>query len=78
MNASKTNAVTGASVKNQTIDRSNPPLFMTRAEAALVSTLGVRGISEACARGTLRTVKVGGRRIIRLEDLESYLVSRLG
>ena len=76
MIASKTNAITGASVKTN-IDRSNPPLFMTRAEAALVSTLGVRGISEACARGTLRTVKVGGRRIIRLEDLEAFLARHI-
>ena len=78
MIASQTNATAGALVKNQTIDRSNPPLYMTRAEAAMLSTLGLRGISEACARGHLRTVKVGDRRIIRLEDLESYLVSRLG
>ena len=77
MIASKTNAITGASVKNQTIDRSKPPLYMTRAEAAMVSTLGLRGISEACARGHLRTVKVGDRRIIRLEDLEAFLARHI-
>ena len=63
--------------KTLSVDRSNPPLYMTRAEAALVSTLGQRGISEACARGNLRNVKVGDRRIIRLEDLEAFLASHL-
>ena len=77
MITSQHNAITGASGKNQTIDRSNPPLYMTRGEAAMVSTLGLRGISEACARGNLRTVKIGGRRVIRREDLVAFLARHI-
>ena len=77
MITSQTNATAGASVKNQNIDRSNPPLYMTRGEAATVSTLGLRGISEACARGHLRTVKVGDRRVIRREDLVAFLARHI-
>lgn len=71
-------ATAGAKVaKTLTIDRSKPPKFMTRFEAAIVSTLGLRSISEAIARGHLRTVRIGDRRIVRLEDLEAFLGSRL-
>ena len=79
MSSHNENATTGAKVSvSPTVDRSNPPKFLTRVEAAIVSTLGLRSISEAIARGHLRTVRIGDRRIVRLEDLESYLVSRLG
>lgn len=55
------------------VDRTNPPMYLTRIEAAEVSTLGSRTISEAIARGHLKTVRIGDRRIVRLEDLRSFL-----
>ena len=77
VNTATATAGAKVSVKPQ-IDRSKPPKFLTRFEAAIVSTLGLRSISEAIARGHLQTVRIGDRRIIRLEDLESFLGSRLG
>ena len=66
-------------IKSSTsVDRANPPVFLTRQEAAKVATLSLRTIASAIAAGDLRTIKIGDRRIVRRVDLETYLGSRVG
>ena len=66
-------------IKSSTlVDRANPPVFLTRQEAAFVSTLSLRKVASAIASGELRTIKIGDRRIVRRVDLETYLGSRVG
>ena len=66
-------------IKSSTlVDRANPPVFLTRQEAAFVSTLSLRKVASAIAAGDLRTIKIGDRRIVRRVDLESFMGARVG
>ena len=64
--------------KTTLVDRANPPVFLTRQEAAFVATLSLRKIAAVIASGDLRTIRIGDRRIVRRVDLESFMGSRVG
>ena len=56
--------------------RRDPPRNLTIPEGAAYSTLSPRFFQEEILQGRIRSVKIGGRRIIRLQDLEAYLAKR--
>jgi excisionase family DNA binding protein len=64
------------SQKNTENLRANPPLLMTVAEAAIVSSLGKTTIRRACRSKRLRSIRVGTRKlVIRYEDLLKWIES---
>jgi excisionase family DNA binding protein len=59
-------------------DTSSTPLAYSPQQAAAATSLSLRTITAAIAAGQLSTLKVGRRRLILREDLDSYLRSRAG
>lgn len=49
------------------------PVIYTLDEVAGILKVSARHMRALAARGAIRTVQVGARRRVRLEDLESYL-----
>lgn len=56
--------------------RRNPPQIMTRKEVAIYVGLSLRTISDLVVTGELCSVRVGDRRLIRLEDLKGFLEAK--
>jgi excisionase family DNA binding protein len=56
--------------------RRDPPLCMSRAEAAAYLGISLRTLSDLLAKRVLKAVRIGDRRILRLRDLESFLEAR--
>jgi len=56
--------------------RRNPPLNLTVPEGAVFLGLGVRTTWELICQRKLKAVRLGGRTILRLRDLEAFLEKR--
>jgi excisionase family DNA binding protein len=56
--------------------RRDPPLYMSRTEAAAYLGISLRMLAYLLARRELKTIRIGDRRILRLHDLESFLEAR--
>lgn len=56
--------------------RRNPPQLLSRSEAAAFLNISLRTLSALLARRTIRVVKIGDRRILRLRDLEDFVEQR--
>ena len=53
--------------------RSNPPHNLSVSETAAFIGISPRKTREEIAKGLLRTVRLGRRVIVRLEDIKDYL-----
>jgi len=53
--------------------RHQPPVILNKQEAALVSAVSLRFITNEITKRRLRSVRVGDRRLIRREDLYAWL-----
>lgn len=56
--------------------RRNPPLNMSSIEGAAFTGLSDRAFRGLLYSHAIKSAKVGGRRIVRLKDIESYLDRR--
>ena len=50
--------------------------LMSKAEAAEFLNLSVRSLHDLISRGALASVRIGGRVLIRPEDLRSFVAAR--
>jgi excisionase family DNA binding protein len=57
---------------NETVE----PLALNVGEAARASRLGESTIRAMIASGELRSIRVGDRRLVRIEDLRAFLAAR--
>lgn len=57
--------------------RRNPPRLLNRREAAAYLGLSLRTLSDLLAKRAIRVVKIGGRRVLRLCDLEAFVEKRI-
>ena len=53
----------------------SPRLLVSTAEAAVALSLSHRTVRSLVYAGTLRSIKVGARRLVAVEDLESFVRS---
>jgi excisionase family DNA binding protein len=55
--------------------RQHPPKYLNVNEAALIACVSSRMVRAALSNGDLRSFRIGRRIIIRLEDLEDWMLS---
>lgn len=56
----------------------DPPVLITKFEAMHVLRVSLRTLERMLTRGTLPSVKVGGRRLLLESDVEAYIAGARG
>lgn len=54
---------------------STPPIAVSPDEAARLAGIGRTSLYAALAKGDLKSIKIGSRRLIKIEDIHEWLAS---